>query len=617
MVPIIGMLVKQSVDDTIIHSMQSLLSYRRDDYQKDDFVQFTNSSIGDYHYVGVVGNNVCKSDILITIVGAIYNAEELYMHIDAGQLDIAKKNDANLFLQLYQLYGFKKALRMLDGAFAISLLDFKRQVLYIARDRIGIKPIYYYRKNDIFLFASEYKAFYCHPQFKAELNEDAVSEYFIFRYPAGELTFLKDVFLVKPSTYLEITADKFSEHSYWELPRPNTNKLTFEENKKKLKDFISKSVSRRLKRDGSIGVQLSGGVDSSYIAAIMREQIDGEIKSYSIVMEDKNISEEEYIDVVNETQNLAPHKLLLDANVFLQNWERSTWFYESPLQHEGNVPLLQLNNEASREVSVLFCGDGADECMGGYNRFATIMQYRNLRQRLCWCRNQLINFIKGRRFYKSLDEYFISLSQFLTNDEIMALRPDTYNRDIKRAYRNRKKIISSCHSVSGVHHYLEYEIATYLRDTLLRGDKMASASNLEMRAPLLMHELIEFLQTIPEKYLVDLHKGYDYNTKIILKSLCSDVFGVEFTYRKKVGLGVPMHTILNDKGVRTYVENHLLPGIKRRKIVDYNYVKSIWEQVPTFTSNADTRIQVLWLAFSFEIWAQLYLDSNPAKRKSH
>ena len=78
-----------------------------------------------------------------------------------------------------------------------------------------------------------------------------------------------------------------------------------------------------------------------------------------------------------------------------------------------------------------------------------------------------------------------------------------------------------------------------------------------------------------------------------------------------------MHTILNDKGVRTYVENHLLPGIKRRNIVDYNYVKSIWEQVPTFTSNADTRIQVLWLVFSFEIWAQLYLDSNPAKRKSH
>lgn len=617
MVPILGMLEKQSVDKTILHSMQSLLSYRGDDNQKDTVFHFTNFLIGGYHSVGIVGNNVCQSNILITIDGAIYNAEELYVHIDASQLDQAKKNDANLFLQLYQLYGFKKALRMLDGAFAVSLLDVNRNVLYIARDRVGIKPIYYYRKNDMFLFASEYKAFYCHPKFNAELNEDAVSEYFIFRYPAGEITFLKDVFLVKPSTYLEITADKFSEHSYWELPRPNTNKLTFEENKKKLKDFISKSVSRRLKCDGPIGVQLSGGVDSSYVAAMMREQLGGEIKSYSIVMEDRNISEEEYIDVVNTTQNLAPHKLLLDANVFLQNWEKSTWFYESPLQHEGNVPLLQLNKEASNKVSVLFCGDGADECIGGYNRFATIMKYRNLRQRLCWYRSQLINFIKGRRYYKSIDEYFISLSQFLTNDELMALRPESYNKDIKIAYRRRKKIISSCHSISGLHHYLEYEMVTYLRDTLLRGDKMASASNLEMRAPLLMHELIEFLQSIPEEYLVNPQKEYNYNTKIILKSLCGDIYGEEFTYRNKVGLGIPMHTILNNKNVCTYIEKQLLPGIQQRKIVDYDYVKSIWEQVPTFTSNADTRIQVLWLAFSFEIWAQLYLDSNPAKRKSH
>ena len=614
---IVGILDKQIVDKSILYSMQNLLLYRGGLVKEQLFFHFEKSLRNAYQYGGVISNTGCESNVVVAIDGAIYNAEELYAYLECDRLENAKKNAANLFLQLYQLYGFKRAIRMLDGAFAISLLDVNRQILYIARDRLGVKPIYYYRKNDIFLFASEYKAFYCHPKFKAELNDEVVSEYFVFRYPAGELTFLKDVFLVKPSTYLEITADKFREHSYWELPRPNTNKLTFEENKKKLKDFISKSVSRRLKCNGPIGVQLSGGVDSSYVAAMMREQLDGEIKSYSIVMEDKNISEEEYIDVVNTTQNLTPHKLLLDANVFLQNWEKSTWFYESPLQHEGNVPLLQLNKEASNKVSVLFCGDGADECMGGYNRFATIMQYRNLRQRLCWYRSQLINFIKGRRYYKSIDEYFISLSQFLTNDEIMALRPESHNKDIKMAYRRRKKIISSCHSVSGLHHYLEYEMVTYLRDTLLRGDKMASASNLEMRAPLLMHELIEFLQTISEKYLVDLHKGYDYNTKIILKSLCSDIFGVEFSYRKKVGLGVPMHTILNDKGVRTYVENHLLPGIKRRNIVDYNYVKSIWEQVPTFTSNADTRIQVLWLVFSFEIWAQLYLDSNPAKRKSH
>ena len=169
-----------------------------------------------------------------------------------------------------------------------------------------------------------------------------------------------------------------------------------------------------------------------------------------------------------------------------------------------------------------------------------------------------------------------------------------------------------CHN-GNLHRYLEYEMCTYLLDTLLRGDKMSSASNLEMRAPLLMHDLIEFLQTVPEKFLVDLDKPKNRQTKILLKSLCSDVYGEEFTYRNKVGLGIPMHTILNDKNVCMYVETELLPGIKKRKVVDYEYVKSLWREVRNFKSNADTRIQVLWLAFSFEIWAQMYLDGDPTK----
>ena len=612
---VIGILDKHHVEKKNLQNMQNILQHRSTMGLVSHFFHL-NSKIKKKQYGGVVGNSYDGSNIIIAIDGAIYNVQELLTHLN-NHTDSVNASYEQLFVRLYQLYGFKKSLQMVDGAFAICLVDLNKHVLYIARDRMGIKPIYYYHKSDMFLFASEYKAFYCHPQFKAELNEDAVSEYFIFRYPAGERTFLNDVYLIKPGTYLEVTNNTISTHKYWRLPSPKKNALSFEENKLKLKEYIHKSVTRRFVKDKHIGVQLSGGVDSSYVAAVMREYSKGEIKSYSVVMDNKSISEEEYIDVVNKQLHLVPHKLNLDANIFLNNWQKAIWFYESPLQHEGNVPLLQLNSEASKEVSILFCGDGADESMGGYERFTRIMHYYDLKKKVRWFQSQLVNFLKGRHYYKSLDEYFISLSQFLSNEEIRALRPNTCNDDLHKAFKNRKRILNTCHSSNTIHRYLEYEIVTYLLDTLLRGDKLSSASNLEMRAPLLMHELIEFLQGVPEKYLVDYTQCGNRNTKILLKSLCSDIYGETFTYRTKVGLGVPMHDIFNDEKVRRYVEVKLLPKIKQRKIVDYTYLQSIWEQVPHITSNSDNRIQVLWLAFSFEIWAQMYLDTNPAKYKIH
>ena len=189
----------------------------------------------------------------------------------------------------------------------------------------------------------------------------------------------------------------------------------------------------------------------------------------------------------------------------------------------------------------------------------------------------------------------------------------TYKQDIRNAYRHRKKIINACHDTKSIHRYLQYEIVTYMLDTLLRGDKMSMASSLEMRAPLLMTELVEFLQTVPEKYLVDGSKPFMRDTKILLKALCADVYGGQFTYRYKVGLGVPMLKILSDSKVRSYIEEKILPGIKKRGMVNYDYVHQIWMHISEIPNSLDSRLELLWVAFSFEIWAQMYIDKSPFK----
>lgn len=625
MCAIMGILEKASpVNESVLQNMQAILRHRGPDDTGLQTFKMPYAPYGFYNYGGVAFDRLSIRDlsqaghqpmesankqVILAMNGEIYNSEELRPLLLEKGVKFKGSSDSEVLLQLYLHFGIEKALQMVDGAFALCIVDLEKQKIYLSRDRFGEKPIYYYRKDNYFLFASEYKAFYCYPLFKAELNQDAVSEYFLFRYPAGERTFLKDVYLIKPGTYIEISDKEIKEHAYWTMPKPQSNGLSLEENKRKLKELISKSVARRLISDRPIGIQLSGGVDSSYVAAIAREQREGEIKSFSITMDDEAISEEKYIDIVNKQMDFVPHKLNVDASVFLDNWAKGTWFYETPMQHEGNVPLLQLDNEAKKEVDILLCGDGADECMGGYFRFSRIMRYRD--NWLTWLGIQVKNTLKGKRHYGSLDEYFVSLSQFLKDDEIKALRPNTYKKDIRDAYNRRKQIIRSCHAGNDIHRYLQYEIQTYLLDTLLRGDKISMASSLEMRAPLLMPELVEFLQTVPERQLVDGSKPFMHDTKILLKSLCEDVYGESFTYRYKVGLGLPMHQIFADAKMREYVEQKLFPGIRRREIVDYDYVYSVWNQVSEITTCMDSRLQVLWTVFSFEIWAQMYLDKSP------
>lgn len=628
MCAIMGILEKASpVNESVLQNMQAILRHRGPDDTGLQTFKMPYAPYGIYNYGGVAFDRLSIRDlsqaghqpmesankqVILAMNGEIYNSEELRPELLEKGVKFNGTSDSEVLLQLYLHYGIEKALQMVDGAFALCIVDLNKQKLYLSRDRFGEKPIYYYRKEDYFLFASEYKAFYCYPRFQSELNQDAVSEYFMFRYPAGEMTFLKDVYLVKPGTYIEISDKDVKEHAFWTMPTPKNNGLSLEENKKKLKELISKSVSRRLISDRPIGVQLSGGVDSSYVAAVMREHYDGEIKSFSITVDDKALSEEKYIDAVNEQMHLVPHKLKLDASVFLDNWEKATWYYEAPMQHQGNVPLLQLDSEAAKEVSILMCGDGADECMGGYDRFPRIMRYRDKSN--IWRGVQIKNILKGKRHYCSLDEYFIASSQFLTDDQVKALRPNTYKLDIRKAYSHRKQIMKQCHKGDSIHRYLQYEIVTYMLDTLLRGDKMSMASSLEMRAPLLMTELVEFLQTVPEKQLVDGTKPFMYDGKILLKSLCADVYGESFTYRYKVGLGVPMLQIFSDTKMREYIDTLVLPGIEKRGVIDYAYVRQLWDNLSAIHSNLDSRLEVLWVSFSFEIWAQMYLDKSPLNK---
>lgn len=574
-------------------------------------VRFDRLSIRDLSKNGHQPMLTEDGNIFIAFNGEIYNTSDLRPLLEDKGYKFRSNSDTEVILYLYESFGIDKTVELLDGMFAICLVNMKEQRMFLVKDRIGEKPLYVYQNEDVFMFASEYKAFYCHPQFKAELDDESVDEYFMFRYVAGNKIFLKGVENLEPGSYLEIKTDGIKKHKYWDIPDSKPNGLTFEENKENVRNLIEKSTVRRLIADVPVGIQLSGGVDSSYLASVVGKLVEEPLHTFGITFANEKFSEEKWIDVVNDKFGFEPHKYEFQPKDFIDYWKKSIWYFEAPQNHEGTMAMCHLNKEAKKQVTVMLCGDGPDELMGGYDRMKRIYGFMPGKQSWYGLKNLALRYSKfyhHRNHVESTDDLYISLSQWIKDDCFVQLRPKAGRKAIKKVYNRRKAILNET-AGKGMRKYMNYEAKTYMLDILMRTDKIAMASSLEVRPPYLMPELIEYITTIPDDQLVSNTKS-----KQILKSLCEDVYGMEFTYHHKMGLTYPFLDYYTSDEVSDYVEKRLMPKIKERGVVDYAYVRSLWDQRFDWKTKGKYDWQwlnALWCVFSFEIWAQMYLDSAP------
>ena len=622
---------------SIIKEMQSILSHRGpDDSGEKTFnlkgeldnidniaIGFDRLSIRDLSLAGHQPMVSSSEDILIAFNGEIYNSEDYRDELVSKGYSFRGHSDTEIILALYHCYGLDEMLKRLDGMYAICLVDFRINEMYLIRDRLGEKPLYLYRNDNLLIFASEYKAFYAHPQFKAELNNDAVDEYFMFRYITGNDTLLKNVKNLEPGHYLKITSDTIEDNEYWSIPEYSANNLSFEDNKLKLSELLDISVKRRLISDVPVGLQLSGGVDSSYLASKIRQFQKDDLHTFGIVFDNPLYSEEKYMDFVNDKYKLNSHKYVFRSENFLNVWLEAIWHFEAPMNHEGTLGLLLLNRRAKDIVTVMLCGEGADETLAGYDRFAIIEYWRTLNKKHLKLAKRFIANILGlflKRytnragcFFPSVESILISQTQWLNNNVFKAIRPDS-KHGIEKVYSKRMRIMNRTKK-SGLRKFINYEIRTYMQDILMRADKISMASSLEVRVPFLMPELLEFETCIPEDQLAEASlTEYAKHTKKLLKSLSVDTFGYDFTYRQKCGFGMPIVHYMCSPTVSKYIEDNILPGIKSRAVTNYNYVAEAWDLAKNI-NESNPRYneihQTLWTCFSFEQWAQMYIDSKP------
>lgn len=555
---------------------------------------------------------MCTPDgsVCITLNGEIYNAFDFRPELESRGHHFRSTSDTEVALYLYTEYGLDGMLQRLNGMFAIGLVDLHSGEMFLIRDRLGIKPLYYYHTNGILLFASEIKAIMQHPAFLAELDEERIDEYLTFRYCAGDGTLLKGVHQLQPGHRMRVHPDGMRIERYWDIPeRRSGGSRPLREQIDGLEACLQRSVKRQLLSDVKVGCQLSGGIDSSLVSLMASKQGREGMDYFSVVFEDQRISEEPWVDAAAAKAGGKSYKFRFEPDYFFDTLSKATWHLDQPLNHPNSLGISLLAERARSHVTVFLSGEGADEVFGGYTRFL----YARLRPWLTpWSGLLAALPVVGsrlrRRYHQGRDQdgptWFVQQSAFLRPEHLQRLRPGGGHEG---ALSRRRQLFDGAGGF--VSNCLRYEMRTYLVDLLIRQDKMTMAHSMENRVPFLDHEVIDYVAGLPIGSLVQgvptphLRTG---NTKRILKRLAERYFPKDFVYRAKSGFPLPLKSYFTDPRFRPVMEELVLPGLRRRGLIDVALVESWWRGIETKGSDAQ---EALWIVTAFELWARQFLDT--------
>lgn len=544
---------------------------------------------------------------ILAFNGEIYNAFDYRNELIKWGYQFKSTTDTEIVLALYEKYGLTEMLGKLNGMFAIVIADLANQKLYVARDRFGIKPMYYIFNNDIFAFSSELKSFRYIDGFKFKLDDTQLDEYLLFRNTLNG-TLLKDVNNLSAGTFLTYTIPHNIEHKEFfninDSIRKTEKSVSFEEHETKMEEMLAQSVKRQLMSDVKLGCQLSGGIDSTLVTYLANKNSKkGLFESVSVVVDNEQYSEEKYIDIVSKKLKIQSHKFLLDADYYLNTFEKATWHLESPLNHPNTIGIYYLSQEAKKYVTVLLSGEGADEVFGGYKRFYDVCKPYRPYKLLYEFRKKLQQPVD---FLSYMDPVFraVMATCYMNPSIASELRPGF---NLTKSTKNRFDLFNGL-TGSTFDKQIKYEILTYLPDLLLRQDKMSMAHSIENRVPFLDNEIVDASFHIPRKFLLGSKSLKKINTeKYLLKTITAGIFGDDFAFRNKMGFGIPLKVFLANPRFKEYFYDKIISGTKKRGILNNKKIENWLNNISSIEYH---EMESLWIAISFEIWASIYLDNN-------
>ncbi len=544
------------------------------------------------------------NSLVIIFNGEIYNFQTLREALVAKGHIFTTRTDTEVILHSYEDEGVG-CLKHFRGMFAFAIWDKRKRQLFLARDRLGVKPLYYSSSGKAFLFASEIKALFQSKDLRPQLNETGLARCLKYRFVYGKQTLFKNVCELLPGHYMIVGNDGIRIKKYWELPFSQQGDSGLRELKTRLIEGLDESVEMRMISDVPIGVFLSGGVDSSAVAGLMSRHAQ-KIKTFSIGFIPEELNELRFARSVADSFYADHHEYLLESEDFFSLLRKLVWHHDEPLMFPASIPLYILSRLSKNNATVMLAGEGSDELFAGYSsnlkaywlhRFGRAVPYA--------IKNCCLRFPLSPR-YRSIvkksiseDEAFIgSFFQHYANHDIPLLCEwiDMKHVNDDDLY---EEIGFSEMRGSFLEKLLFFQIKTYLVALLMKQDKMSMAASIETRVPFLDHHFVEMACRIPDKYKIRMRQG-----KYILKRACEGLLTKDIIYRKKMGFPVPLARWFREKG-NSFVALLLDPSTRNGSFLNF---RSIEKTIERFNQGDNNALHNLWTFLNIELWRREFLQ---------
>jgi asparagine synthase (glutamine-hydrolysing) len=563
------------------------------------------------------------ASIAIVFNGEIYNYRDLAAQFATAGHTFKTRSDTETILHAYEEYG-DDCVRHLRGMFAFAIWDRRRRRLLMARDRLGVKPLYYYRNGRFLGFASEIKALLQIPGVPREVDPDAFDQFLSLRYVPGPRTMFKGIFRLQPGHTLVVDDSGVHIRKYWDIDFSATNSASPRQIAERFEELVEESVRLRLISEVPLGVFLSGGLDSSAILATMSKVASGQqVKTFSVgyptagAKEDKDC-ELEYARLAAGAFGADHYEFRLSAKEFEEFIPDLVWHLDEPLADPSCIPLHYVSKLAREQITVVLSGEGADEVLAGYGIYPKMLALDRLHCRFPamgrWA-GQLARVTPTESLRKylrisgqPLDEGYRGVCRgFGMETRRRLIGEDRLMRSEQQVSEIFREHFQAVRGASPLNRMLYVDTKVWLPDDLLlKADKMTMANGLELRVPFLDHKLVEFAASVP-----DASKLTRTNGKKLLREAMHGVLPPAILERPKKGFPLPLASWLRGP-LRQFARDHLLdPASACNSYVDRAEVKRIVEQ---HEQGRTDRSQEIWSLLVFHFWHSSFIGNNAQRR---
>ena len=565
--------------------------------------------------------------IQIVYNGEVYNHPEISQRLEAEGHHYHTHCDTESVLKLYELHGSQMPTH-LRGMFAFAIWDQKRETLFIARDRFGVKPLYYAVTDDGSLyFGSEIKSILASGVIGGTFDQTSLPEYLSSHSTFGTGTMFKGIQRLEAGHTLTWRDGVITIEKYWDLSFAHEGEDTRDEAAviAQYDEMFRDAVRMRLMADVPLGTFLSGGIDSAAITAVMASLIEEPVRTFSVAFAEREANELEYARMVAKKFGTEHREVIVSAAEFWDALPQMIWHEDEPIAHPSSIPLYFVSKLAAEHVKVVLTGEGSDEVLGGYNRYRVTMynmRYGSAYERIVpdggrsLVRGAIDSLPRGSKIRQKLNRTFLTLPADITTlymdnfavfsrQRLAGLWSPMMKEKLGQLspYATAEQYYESSDAHTMLNKLLYVDTKTYLHELLMKQDQMSMAASIESRVPFLDHKLVEFAARMPEGMKV---RGM--TTKYVLRRIMTGVLPPEILSRRKMGFPVPIAAWL--RGPYRHVLDEFVLGhrARARGLFDEEALKRL---VASHVSGEANHSERLWSLINLEMWQRMQFDGEP------